>query len=396
MSRTIFYLPAHGGVAEGEGSDNALYKNSLHEVIKTAHRALAKIGESALSASVALGDLTHKLRELLETRYAAQHVNLEWLAMYEACIVVQLEKLGNDDEVWTFHNSNGAGSEVCAASHYLATHSARFRTGFSPLKLEWRASRYSEYQGDRYSDMIACNRESWMQDLPGDPAVKVKVATDGDMSSHIAVRELAARLNAVRPEGIDFYSSTTIVLDNPDTVLPMYDEMLNVRTLIGEIACGLLCLRKGGAMMVRVTQWETPLARSVIALAADQFGIAKIVRMLSTPPEMTGAYLVYENYRLPDDLQAIANVLVTCLQHEIDETRPLSGYDKLSVTFMSVLSCAAEEFGRSTSKRLVAHSKPGHFKKVGSGEAKEFQQLWLTGHPIVKLPAHATIDQSLF
>jgi hypothetical protein len=400
MQAATHYLPPgrDSGASARDAGANLEYENPDRAAGARALAALSIASPNALRGAMAHNDPTRALREYVATTCSAQNMSPGWLAMYELCRACAVETLvDNDDVVRTFHASDDAGGEVCAVNHYLATHSARNRPGISAIRLDWRASRHVERDPARHRDMIACNRQRWVVDTPGLPYSGRTAPGDGNMASHHAVVEAAARVRREHPDGVDFYSGTSVA-STPGTSLQVPDERANASILMGQLACGMMCLRAGGALVLRMAQWDTPLTRSLISIATEHFSATSVRWSPDRPALAPLVYVVCTGYD-PGDGSAAGQIIERMRDVDsgkADVTAAITGREPHSGAFVAALSRAGGNIARLFTGMLIAvASSTGRSKKSGASAEDQYQSRWLSEHPIVKLPARARISESL-
>lgn len=374
MRRAVFYVPAQGGAASGP-ADGAPYRNRGLDALRDARRRVAAAPVEAIARALAAPTPASRLVETIRDRHNAEHACSEWVDMYELCAEIgDIAALGNEAGVIkSFHNGE-SGSTVSAVQHYLLAASTQRRVGFTPCRLDWRAAN----RADRFDLRRVPDRARWVVDAPDDtwPRALPCEHTSGELADARSVRTLSRR--ATRGGLVDLYTGMAMAAHAGE--LPCDSEALNIREHVGQAACGLLCLRGGGAMAVRCTGWETPLARALIGALADHFDACRVVRPVAMACA-AGAYIVCTGYQRQ---KARAARLADRLIAALGTGEPVQGYEALSAPVNARLSDIATDLTHGLARSLTELCKNPAARAAGEGD---YCAMWLREHPIIARPA---------
>ena len=221
-------------------------------------------------------------------KQASRNVTNAWLKGWEVFhIMINSGSLRLDADCKLFANAEFPGAFLCAFEHLLE---ARYPEAKASTR--WVASSLYPQRGNGAlkdtMGMFRTRRRQWLMDGPGDRAPCASSSDPeafGDLTVLADVVEIARR--ARRDGEVDVYIS--------DGGLGVQDfnrqESENAKLHFGQALCGLLALRKGGTMVLKMYTFFEPGTRSLIAYLASAFESARIIKPLTSRAANSEIYL---------------------------------------------------------------------------------------------------------
>ena len=200
-----------------------------------------------------------------------ENMSNAWLKMNE--IIHHFNILKDTKEIVTFSNCELPGSFIEAI---------RFNCGQLGISLEWYGSSYISGETtltDTYG-LVKNYRRNWLMDD----------ACPGDMTNLKHIKTIASRL----PKKCDFYTSDGGIHVGNDY---NNQEALNADLHIGQMICGLLTLKEGGSIVLKIYTWFTPKVQSLIVYCASLFKKFYIHKPQTSRPENSEIYLIGLGYK---------------------------------------------------------------------------------------------------
>ena len=404
MRLDVFPMPAHSGVPAPVDGDSAAGGDppALESpALLQARARVAKMPQAALLTSIAAADHTVELRDSLQQSYNAQGMGAGWAEMYELCGHLRVEQLAGraasgPTTLRTFHCGALPGSAICALNHYLATNSAR---GLAhTIALEWAASAPYPDSGEDEFNLLSCNRDRWVMDGPLDAwpagAASGEFAS-GDIAHPKGVGLIADRAIRFHRQPVDMYVGTARVSSGELGQSASSMEEMNALAHVGQAACGLMCLRKGGTMALKSFGWTLPAMQSLTALLANCFEEFSVVRPGACTPDnpeffLVGRGLVYDTKYA----HALGLKIAHLLETPLEIGRPLELARAHVCGRRERMREIADEIVRREAQALAGHAAGAH-KKGHQQRRRDFAALWLSRNSIVRIPAGARLATAI-
>lgn len=252
-------------------------------------------------------------RGVLAQEFNAEIVTNAWLKMFETMLFVDplLEKISKKHEDKNFHSlhiAEAPGNFMLAINHYL-------RTNYPLISWDWLANSYRDVMAySRDSDIMAANshylpdqygliaqyKDRWLFGADG----------DGDITS-------VANLRSFRQEVQSRFAGELQFMTSDVKYVPIqnnYDEEenINIPVHMGHLLCALMCLSKGGIMMLKeFTFFEAP-SISLLYLMACTFEQVLIVKPETSRPANSEVYILGIGYRAnltPIQMESLLNIM---------------------------------------------------------------------------------------
>lgn len=258
-------------------------KSKLDEVNTTPERS--SIFQKIISCSLSY-DLLKGKDGILCQDYGAEIVTNAWLKMYENMHYLEpyLEKISKNSDVFnTFHVAEAPGNFILAINHFL-------KTKYPNIQWHWLASTYRElygksgYLGDTYG-LIKKYPQNWVFGADG----------DGDITSISNLRSFQQSVLRHFKDKADFFTSDVKFV--PTEYDYNEEENINVPVHLGHLLCAMLCLKKGGIMMLKeFTFFEAPSV-SFLYLMECSFDKVMITKPTTSRNANSEVYIFGIGYR---------------------------------------------------------------------------------------------------
>ncbi len=253
---------------------------------------------------------------ILASEYNAEIVTNAYLKMYESMLFVDpmLEKKSKarDDEgrvFRTLHIAEAPGNFLLAINQYL-------KTNYATLSWDWFASSWrninmsakdpaasaasnTHYLEDQYG-IIAGHKDKWIFGADG----------DGDITSTGNLRSFQQTIEKTFAGKLDLMTSDVKYV--PMEVNFDEEEYINKPVHMGHLLCALMCLEKGGSMLLKeFTFFEAPSV-CLLYLAACCFDQLMIIKPETSRPANSEVYILgigYKKNLTPFDMERLLNIL---------------------------------------------------------------------------------------
>lgn len=369
-----YTIPAAGGSPAGPGED--AWPALSAELI--AIRARLDFAKSALddpeicdraARTLRSSDLYARLKSRIRKEFGGQAVSNAWLKMFEILgrtgAVADCRRAGRPLRV--FCNAEYPGAFVSAINHFLAA---------ADGELDWVASSLHPGRagvlGDQFG-LQAKNPGRWLMDAQ----------MRGDLTSAADIRALAAR--ALGQLGsVDLYTSDAGIDVSADY---NRQEELTARIHLGQVLAGLLVVRQGGALIVKMYAFFTRPSVSLIALCASLFRRVDIVKPRASRPANSEVYLVCLG-RLagpgPADVDRLA-----ALASDPDSGQALAGAPRLDTALAGAIALASRTIhgGQQVSflEEAVRACRAGAPPRSWVSARRGAEDSWLAQNPVRRL-----------
>lgn len=227
---------------------------------------------------------------ILCQEYNAEIVSNAWLKMYENMSYLEpyLKKIekGKDPSFNSFHIAEAPGNFILAINHYM-------NTNFPKIEWNWLASTYidlyskhpdSKYLDDTYG-MIKKYPDNWIFGADG----------DGDITS---VENLLSFQQTIIKR---FKNHLNFITSDVKYISTQFDfseeENINIPVHLGHLLCSLLCLDKGGIMMLKEFTFFEAQSVSFLYIMNYCFDKLLIVKPESSRSANSEVYIIGFGYK---------------------------------------------------------------------------------------------------
>jgi cap2 methyltransferase len=228
---------------------------------------------------------------VIAKKYKAEIVTNAWLKMYELCTLLdpifkkyEPAKNSKDQKVFhSFHIAEAPGTFLLAMNHYIANH-------FPLMDWKWLANTYrdlysaglGQYLKDEYG-LIEKFKNQWEFGACG----------DGDITAPENLRAFKLAIDK-KLGSLQFITSDVKFV--PPEINFDEEENINIPVHMGHLLCALLCLEKGGTMILKeFTYFETP-SICLLFLAAALFDQLLLIKPETSRPANSEIYIVGFGY----------------------------------------------------------------------------------------------------
>lgn len=255
--------------------------DEVNKELQKAKSQLDKIPERDFNSFRPVMDMYHELKRQIAKDFNAQHVTNAWLKIVE---LVQDFKLINYGKTFKlFANAELPGGFVFAINHLAKTNNT---------KLNWKASSLIEEingmrgaLGDFY-ELYSRNLPNWLMGA-GD------IGGNGDVQTTITIDLFKDYFKSASCK-VDLYTSD-IGMDVSGNF--NVQERLNAHIDLGQILCGIVSVKKGGAMVVKQYTFFEAYTISLIIIVASLFDEFYIAKPLTSRPTNSEIYLVGKGFK---------------------------------------------------------------------------------------------------
>ncbi len=216
-----------------------------------------------------------KVKNQIATRARNYNITNAWIKCYELIHHFKLIPSKQQTEITHFANAELPGSFICAIHHYINT--------MTQCRYRWIAS--SMIGDNMLEDSYALHRnfpKRWLMDKD----------CNGDMSeckTVMAIGDTAYNYNLGNGKGVYLYTS-----DLGFGVSEDYNnqENLHLKANIGQILCGVVCLKEGGCMITKQYTYFNPTNVSIIGGLTMIFQEVYISKPMSSKKDNSEVYIV--------------------------------------------------------------------------------------------------------
>jgi hypothetical protein len=256
-------------------------------------------GDSRLEGSLGRADLYSSMKKYVRATFGGQVVTNAWLKLFEilserSLVEGALAGPPGAPLLRAFCNAELPGGFISALNHYVrTTHvAARFEWAGSSLDPMAPAATPGTVLDDFYG-LRANNPRRWLMDE----------TLWGDLSRPADVLEMARRAREALGE-VDLYTADAGIRVSSGCFLRQ--EELTFRIHLGQVLAGLLCLREGGAFIVKTYTFFRPAGLSLIALCSSLFESFHVTKPATSRPANSEVYLTGAGFKgLPADVRRL-------------------------------------------------------------------------------------------
>lgn len=229
-------------------------------------------------------DIYRGLREIIRSKYNAQHVTNAWIKIWEICCHYNVKKMfenriNGNVPIKLFANAELPGSWTLAINHYLVC---------SGIKHKWWASSYvpsvpskdNTALGDHYG-VWEKNKSNWIME-------SAEGKNNGDCTIVENLLDFEKRLK-IEEGGMDIYTH-----DAGIDVTGDYNnqELSNAKIHLGCALAGFLTLRTGGMCVFKQYTSFEPITMSLLTVYSTLFEKFYVCKPLTSRPYNSEIYLI--------------------------------------------------------------------------------------------------------
>ena len=248
--------------------------------------------------------ITNKLDPLKAHKYEiasqtnAEHVSNAWLKCYEILshygeliIPKKYDDKTNDNPFIVFCNAELPGSFIYAINHYIST-----RAGMEPWKWKW----FANSKLPTTTTIIQKGKENILYDEYGLAAkypqrwLMLRFENDGDVTDPEIQEKIQTFFEEKENNKVDLYTSD---LGFDVSVDFNQQETLHAYANLGQIFSGLITLKMGGTMIVKMFTFFETFSVTLIAILTTLFERLDIAKPVSSKEGNSEIYLIGIGYK---------------------------------------------------------------------------------------------------